>query len=256
MAKIYGLNGVLRGRQGNNVFAVQNGTQVVKAYQPVVSNPRSQAQQIQRVKMALAGKLSSCAPAAALVGLPRPSNRDRRANFVSRIVLASTAVFDLTTPPGVYRATVAFRDIVFGTGSLAKYSTAVNPTAAWGEGALLNASLPAMVLGTDAPNGYGELVICGLFDPLNNPLDEMQVSTRSTSNAVNFSFRENSRVNCVVAFWVVPFVANTAYAGMRSNFLAPNDAQGVELTSSPVSLSVAEEYGKSFFIGSVAITAS
>lgn len=256
MARIYGLNGLIRGRQGNNVFSIQNGTQVVKAYNPAVSNPRTTAQQLQRVKMALAGKISSCAPSAALIGLPRSSNRARRANFVSRIVLASTANYDLTTPPGMFRASVAFRDIIFGVGSLAKYSTAVNPSAAWGEGSLLNASLPAMALTDDAPAGYGEMVICGLFDPLNNPLDEMQVKTRSTASAANFTFRENSRVNCVVAFWIVPFVANTADAGLRSNFLAPNDAQGVELTSTPVSLSLADEFGKSFFIGSASVVAS
>lgn len=59
MAKIYGLNGVLSGRQGSTVFAVRNGVNIARKYQPVVSNPKSNAQVASRAKLKALSQLSA-----------------------------------------------------------------------------------------------------------------------------------------------------------------------------------------------------
>lgn len=58
MAKIYGLNGKIKGRQGNNVFRIRRGTQVVAEYNPSPLNPKTMAQVTQRGKFALANKVA------------------------------------------------------------------------------------------------------------------------------------------------------------------------------------------------------
>ena len=58
MAKIYGLNGVLSGRQGSSVFAVRNGENIVRKYQPIVTNPSTQAQVNVRSRFKLLSQVS------------------------------------------------------------------------------------------------------------------------------------------------------------------------------------------------------
>lgn len=59
MAKIFGLNGVLSGRQGYTVFAVRNGVNIARKYQPIVSNPKSASQVEGRAKLKLLSQLSA-----------------------------------------------------------------------------------------------------------------------------------------------------------------------------------------------------
>lgn len=59
MAKVYGLQGVLTGKVGNTVFAVRNGKQIARQFQPVVLNPKSTAQQGVRAKLKLISQLSA-----------------------------------------------------------------------------------------------------------------------------------------------------------------------------------------------------
>lgn len=58
MAKIYGLNGVLSGKQGGTVFAVRNGENIAKKYQPIVSNPSTKAQVAVRSRFKLLSQVS------------------------------------------------------------------------------------------------------------------------------------------------------------------------------------------------------
>lgn len=67
MAKIFGLNGVLTGRQGGTVFAVRAGENIARKYQPVVANPSTTAQVEVRAKLKLLSQLSAVlAPAIAI----------------------------------------------------------------------------------------------------------------------------------------------------------------------------------------------
>lgn len=59
MAKIYGIGGVLTGKNGANVFAVRYGENIVRKYQPVVTNPNTTNQVIARAKLKLMSQLSA-----------------------------------------------------------------------------------------------------------------------------------------------------------------------------------------------------
>lgn len=81
MAKIYGLNGVLTGRQGNNVFAVRGGEQILREYQPKVFNPNTEAQVAVRARLKLMSQLS--AVMASAIAIPRLGAQSSRNRFTS-----------------------------------------------------------------------------------------------------------------------------------------------------------------------------
>ena len=81
MAKIFGLNGVVTGRQGNNVFAIRAGEQMLRKYQPVVFNPNSEAQVATRAKMKLMSQLSAVMSSA--IAIPKKGMSSARNQFVS-----------------------------------------------------------------------------------------------------------------------------------------------------------------------------
>lgn len=59
MAKIYGLFGSMTGKLADTVMVVRNGVQIARKYQPVVTNPRTQAQTENRAKLKLMSQLSA-----------------------------------------------------------------------------------------------------------------------------------------------------------------------------------------------------
>lgn len=81
--------GQFSGKVGALVFAVSNGEQIVRQYQPIVTNPRSDAQLQQRAKMVLAGKVSSVFPTSLLYTLSG-NNRKRRGALISTIVKSAS----------------------------------------------------------------------------------------------------------------------------------------------------------------------
>lgn len=242
MARIYGLNGLIRGRQGNNVFSIQNGTQVLKAYNPAVANPRTEAQELQRAKFALVGKISGCAPSIAFAGLAGSSARNRRANFVSRCVRAAVA----TAAADNYTASIAYRDIMFSTGSLAKYSSGASVTASIANSGVVSVSVPAMGVLSSAPAGYGEMLVVGCFDGSASPLDNFQVALRSRSAANAFSFELRQGATAVVVVWYCPFVAGSRTAGLLTGNLGTNTtSNSIELIARVLAYASDAEWGNS-----------
>ena len=59
MARIFGLSGRLTGRKGDAVFSVRKGEQIVRQYNPMVLNPNTEAQIVQRSRMKLSSQLSA-----------------------------------------------------------------------------------------------------------------------------------------------------------------------------------------------------
>lgn len=84
MAKIYGLNGLIKGRQGNNVFSVRNGEQVVSAYNPAPANPSTSSQVAARARFKLMSQISEVLARASVmprVGAVSSRNRFFRKNY-------------------------------------------------------------------------------------------------------------------------------------------------------------------------------
>lgn len=146
--------GVFRGKVGAVVFQVNKGEnaskQVIRAYQPIVSNPRTDGQMAQRAKMTLAGQLSSVCDAAVLSAFRSGSNRKNRGMFVSNIIRASEA----TKVNGQFIAAVPASAIKFSDGGFANPFT-VTPNIGQGS-SILNVDIDAS---TGAVGEYGLRVV-------------------------------------------------------------------------------------------------
>lgn len=81
MSKIYGLFGAMTGKVADVVMSVRNGEQIVRKYQPVVSNPNTPGQIQARAKLKLMSQLS--AVMAPVLAIPRVGSKSSRNIFVS-----------------------------------------------------------------------------------------------------------------------------------------------------------------------------
>lgn len=80
--KLYGLTGKGSGKMGSSVFAISGGEQIVRQYNPQVSNPSTEAQVIQRAKLKLISQLAAAlAPA---LGFTKQGLVSARNQFVSK----------------------------------------------------------------------------------------------------------------------------------------------------------------------------
>lgn len=116
MAKLYGINGYASGKLGNTVLAVYNGIQVARQYQPVVSNPKSSGQKLQRAKANLIGQISKITPWQILIGLGA-NRRARRARFLRLGLLNATAT-PSPSDPSIINAKLADTDFIFSEGDV------------------------------------------------------------------------------------------------------------------------------------------
>lgn len=113
MAKVVGIIGSASGKVGNVVYAVTNGIQTARVYQPVVSNPKSERQSAQRAKANLAGRMSGFVPRTAIMGLGNNA-RMRRGEFLRNILKNST----VTSSSGSFVAKIQPREVVFSKGAV------------------------------------------------------------------------------------------------------------------------------------------
>lgn len=108
--------GKFSGKVGGVVFAVSAGQQIARAYQPIVNNPKSNAQKLQRAKGNLVGQVSKITPWQILEGLGN-SKRNRRARFL-RILMQRTTSSYSTSNPNTITAKLANTDYIFSEGSV------------------------------------------------------------------------------------------------------------------------------------------
>lgn len=131
MAKAVGFIGTISGKSGNVVFAKgANGVTVMRPYQPVVFNPKSSGQSLQRSKMCLAAAISKVCPSDMLVSLSLGRKLANRSFFTKNILRRAQSNYDSSA--SAYKATVDAGDLVFGRGAettrVAFVSAAINPS--------------------------------------------------------------------------------------------------------------------------------
>lgn len=80
--KLYGIAGKGSGRLGSHVYAINGGEQIVRAYNPVVTNPSTNAQVEQRSKFKLLTLLA--AAMASVIVIPKRGTTSARNQFVSK----------------------------------------------------------------------------------------------------------------------------------------------------------------------------
>ena len=109
--------GQWRGRTGGQVYRVSRGEQIVSAYQPKVSNPRTAGQTAQRTRFNLMSRLNTLTP----IELLRPFSatpataRSLFSKSLMRGITTSTAAS--TSTEVVYTALIAPTDVHFGEGA-------------------------------------------------------------------------------------------------------------------------------------------
>ena len=81
MARLFGLSGRVTGRKGDTVFSVRKGEQIIRQYNPMVLNPNTEAQTVQRAKMKLSSQLG--AVFANVVAIPAVGAKTARNQFTT-----------------------------------------------------------------------------------------------------------------------------------------------------------------------------
>lgn len=113
---MYGFAGALSGKFADSVMVVRNGVQLVRKYQPVVSNPKSPGQVAARAKLKLMSQLSEVmAPVIALQKVGGMSSRNlfvkknyllsSYANNMADVTLAAIQLTDSVIPLATFTAT-------------------------------------------------------------------------------------------------------------------------------------------------------
>lgn len=108
--------GQFSGKVGGVVFAVYNGEQIVRQYQPKVLNPKSRKQQLQRAKGNLVGRISQIVPWQILQGMGN-NKRERRANFLRKALNLASAS-PVTDNLQNIKATLLDENFIFSQGAV------------------------------------------------------------------------------------------------------------------------------------------
>ena len=149
MAKIVGFVGTGSGRVGNVVLSKgPNGLTISRSYQPIVANPRTDAQLNQRAKVNLAGRVSKLVPSQALTGLSMGSNKLNRSEFLSNLIKSCV----VTKVAGIWTASVLPEKVVFSHGNQ-------TPSATMGTIALTANTVTLPLTNVTADNQHGERVV-------------------------------------------------------------------------------------------------
>lgn len=113
--------GQYHGRVGGLVYARgDNGSQIIRSYQPVVKNPRTDAQLIQRAKVNLAGRISALFAQYDIVSLGN-NGRGRRSALLRNLIKSTTT--ELTN--GNFVAKLSYSGVRISKG---EYPLAVSST--------------------------------------------------------------------------------------------------------------------------------
>lgn len=81
MSKVFGLQGYLTGKLGATVFAVRNGEQIARQYNPSPTNPKTAGQIENRAKLKLLSQLSAALQS--VIAIPRDGMRSPRNGFTT-----------------------------------------------------------------------------------------------------------------------------------------------------------------------------
>lgn len=149
MAKIVGFVGTGSGRVGNVVLSKgPNGLTISRSYQPIVANPRTDAQLNQRAKVNLAGRVSKLVPAQAISGLSMGSNRLNRSEFLANLIKSCV----VSKVAGVWQASVLPEKVIFSHGTQ-------TPAATMGNIALTATTVTLPLSNVTADGQHGERVV-------------------------------------------------------------------------------------------------
>lgn len=170
--------GQFRGRVGGLVFARgDNGSQIIRSYQPVVKNPRTEGQLEQRAKVNLAGRISRAIPKNIIYSLGA-NGRARRSELLKSLIKATS----VTKSGDNYNASVAKASVKLSKGDFLDFSPsfAVQGTdinVSWADPNISGAMMTVVYLISHEDN---------LFEPFAY-IEEVDASVRQSSYLFNQS---------------------------------------------------------------------
>ena len=246
MAKYYN-NKIKTGRVAGSVFAVRNGEVIERAYNPIVANPRTDAQLMQRAKMNLAGQISKLVGFEVLTSMSMPYKGKNRTMFVRNIVNKSKS--SMVGKDAVAKINPA--DIIFSRGSVTPVAAAATPVVT--ANSVTVALTPASNI---EGNTYGERVVVLVYEsaeaqvPMGAFSGEALLSAGDpTSIEVRIPF--GMRTGNVLAVYRVPY--RVANYGVRVK------AEEMEGTPQEISAALTRSgenvlWGETVFVGSQVFT--
>lgn len=248
MAKIYGMNGVATGRRGNDVFAVTNGTQIVRQYQPIVANPRTDAQLRQRARMNTAGRFSHLCPKSLLKAMQTENNRKNRSLFNKGLIDATTANAPVG---GVYTATLAAGAVEFSRGAgCLKARVSTQMAIANGE-----VSIGLTINQDAAPSRYAERVVLAVLNSEANRetteavMYKDVVFTDDSEVEVEFKLPESIVAGQRVLMWRIPIDLTEEGMNIVTNVLG-GTTNNITATLAATN-GLVNEFGKTTYVGEI-----
>lgn len=253
MGKSVGLIGDVSGKVGNVVFYTRNGVQVARVYVKHPNNPKSTAQTGQRMKMALAGRLSSIVPYAAIEGLGGGKS-ERRSRFMSNLLLKSSVNGNV--------AGVNESDVVFSEGALGSVMqhgvVAISQTAgSLRRGVSISTSMSGST--PDVPDGYGERFVVLFLNVDTSEYDYavtglLTMPTGSEAALTNVNVRVGDIVSTYRAIvYVCPFMMDpdSNNGRFRVSYIGTDDGTIVVNLETGEEVGVQLLYGRSLRVQSV-----
>lgn len=204
MAKIRGIAGGINGRAGEMVFSKgDNGSTIMKKYQPVVRNPRTDAQLAQRAKMNCVGQFVGMCSNSLLSPLKKGSNLMNRADLSSRLLKAAS----VTKVDGNFISSFPPSAVKFAHGNQPALTSIDSVTV---EGTKVTIVATSNV-DVELLNRYGDRFVLGILsDSSNSRYDSIiytdHIVTTSTAQTIVMNLNQPLDEGQTVVVWRVPFV--------------------------------------------------
>lgn len=246
MAKYYN-NKIKTGRVAGSVFAVRNGEVIERAYNPIVANPRTDAQLIQRAKMNLAGQISKLVGFEILISMGMPYKGKNRTMFVRNIV--NKAESSMVGKDAV--AKIAPEKIIFSHGNVTPVATAATPTVTAN-----NVSVALTPVSGIQGNTFGERVIVLVYEAADAQVPMAAFSGErllapGAASTIDVPIPFGMRTGNVLAVYRVPYrVANYGVTVKAKQMKGTPQEISAELTRSGENVL----WGETIFVGSQVFT--
>ena len=255
MGTINGVVGGITGKVGGMVFYYRNGKYVAREYIASPSNPKSSRQVEQRLKLALAGRLSKVVPYEALEGFGG-SRPDRRSRFLSGVMAgASVSGGSALIDDGL----LSFSDGALPL--LCSHTVRADSSTAYTRSLDIVSSL---VEGVEYPSGYGERYVVLFLDGYGSQYDYCLTGLLNAPTVVGTPVVTNVLLKVAegsgaysALVYVYPFAVSDELRGgrFRVSFLGSGDGTVLVDLDTGEEFGRPDVFGKSQFIANVALDA-
>lgn len=247
MAKVVGLVGSARGKIGNIVYAVTNGIQTARVYQPVVTNPKTAGQNMQRAKGNLAGRISSFVPRTAIKGLGI-NNRIRRGEFLRNILKNADARY----VDGVYEAKINPALVLFSKGAVTLPVTLSSITATSHSVAVVLSGVADTIITPEVYASRLVRLVAMVYEQSTNDLVEISTKlatmpTQGSTATTNMAIAHAGGYDVFV--YAIPMTTEDGSAATIDTSVVSLDDDEIAASLSVNGNAVVFAYGKSVYIG-------